>query len=141
RSPRDSRQAGAYLGEGPGPRGPSPLRSLVAPHRHDRGHDASGITELDGDDAGITDERASGRHQPLARRLEVLDLDSEVMNAGMQPGGPRLGRVGLGVVLDEGQVDGPVGQMTGVVVPDPALLRAGEAEDRLVETGRGFQVP
>src|SRR5262249_34997870 len=37
--------------------------------------------------------------------------------------------------------DGPVGQVTGVVVTNAPLLDAGEAEDRLVEAGRGFQVP
>src|SRR4051812_43285534 len=84
---------------------------LVAPFGHDLAYRAARRPELHRNDAGIADDLAAVAANLLFRRLEIVDFDGEVMDAGPFPRRGRLRRLRIVVVAHDRDVERPIGQV------------------------------
>src|SRR5436190_18474699 len=81
---------------------------LVAALGDDLADGASGRPELDRNHAGVADDLAAeGPDLPFGL-LQVVHFHGEVMDAWALARGPRLGGLGVGVVLHDRKIDDPV---------------------------------
>src|SRR5262249_34688157 len=101
---------------------------------------AAGGSELDRDHARVADDLAAVRLDLSGGGVQVLDFDREVMDAGSSARRARLRGLGVGVVLDQREVDPAVGEMARSVVTHPFGVDFDESEHLLVELGGLLQV-
>src|SRR5581483_2110444 len=108
------------------------LRLFISADRDDLGDGAAGRTELDRNDARIADDLAAVFLDFADVLVHVVHFDGEVMDAGTGSGGEGFRRF-LGVVFDEREVDGAVGQMARGMVANLLRARRAKAENRFVK--------
>src|SRR6266702_7156554 len=78
---------------------------LVAALGDDLAHGASGRAELDRYHPGVADDLAAEGPDFLFGFLQIVHFHGEVMDAGALARGPRLGGLGVRVVLHHRQTD------------------------------------